>query len=229
LGYIAIPWRNTWLSKLRPQRRHFTKKVSAIAPYEDYILKRWKEGCRNAMQIHREIAEQGYPGAHQNVVRITRYLKEQEVLGEPLPDTSPGISARQAAGILVKRPENRSEEETQTLRRLKTVHQVTERCCTLFEEFAGMLRDKEERNEAQARSRLNEWAERVKASGVPELKAFVVKLLQDIEVVVAAMILPYSQGQTEGRVNKLKLIKRSMYGRVKFDLLRQRVLYASAA
>jgi transposase len=43
------------------------------------------------------------------------------------------------------------------------------------------------------------------------------------------ILLPYSQGQTEGRVNKLKLIKRSMYGRGKFDLLKQRVLYASAA
>ena len=43
------------------------KKVSAIAPYEDYILKRWKEGCHNATQIHREISEQGYPGAYQNV------------------------------------------------------------------------------------------------------------------------------------------------------------------
>ena len=42
------------------------------------------------------------------------------------------------------------------------------------------------------------------------------------------MILPYSQGQTEGRVNKLKLVKRSMYGRGKFDLLRQRVLYAAS-
>jgi transposase len=47
--------------------------------------------------------------------------------------------------------------------------------------------------------------------------------------VVAAMTLPYSQGQTEGRINKLKLVKRSMYGRGNFDLLRQRVLYASAA
>jgi transposase len=215
--------------KAPPQRRHFTKKVSAIAPYEDYILKRWKEGCHNAMQIHREIAEQGYPGAYQNVVRITRYLKEQEVLGEPLPDTSPGISASQAAGILVKRPENHSEEELRTLKRLKTVHQVTERCCTLFEEFAGMLTDKEQSTEEQARSRLKKWTEQAKASGVPELKAFAVKLLQDIEAVVAAMILPYSQGQTEGRVNKLKFIKRSMYGRGKFDLLRQRVLYASAA
>ena len=53
--------------KTPPQRRHFTKKISAIAPYEDYILRRWKQGCRNATQIHREIAEQGYPGAYQNV------------------------------------------------------------------------------------------------------------------------------------------------------------------
>ena len=63
---------------------------------------------------------------------------------------------------------------------------------------------------------------------IAELKAFAVKLLQDTEAVVAAMILPYSQGQTEGRVNKLKLVKRSMYGRGKFDLLRQRVLYMAS-
>jgi transposase len=104
--------------KTPPVRRHFTKKVSAIAPYEDYILGRWQQGCRNATQIHREISEQGYPGAYQNVVRITRYLKEQERLSKPLPERSPGISTSHAAGILVKRPENRSEEETTTLERL---------------------------------------------------------------------------------------------------------------
>jgi transposase len=162
-------------------------------------------------------------------VRITRYLKEQEALGEPLPDISPGISAALAAGILVKRPENCSEEEIQTLKRLKSVHQVTERCCTLFGEFAGMIGDKEQRSEEQARRQLEEWTGRAKASGITELKAFAAKLLQDADAVVAAMTLPYSQGQTEGRINKLKLVKRSMYGRGKFDLLRQRALYASAA
>jgi transposase len=211
-----------------PVRRHFTKKVSAIAPYEDYILKRWKQGCRNATRIWQEISEQGYPGAYQNVVRITRYLKEQERLGEPIPDRPPGISASHAAGILTKRPENRSEAEIRTLRRLKAIHWVTERCCSLFEEFAGMFRDKERRSEEQARSRLEEWTERVKASGIAELEAFAVKLLQDTEAVVAAMVLPYSQGQTEGRVNKLKFVKRSMYGRGSFELLRQRVLYAAS-
>lgn len=214
--------------KTPPERRHFTKKLSAIAPYEDYILARWDQGCRNATQIHREISEQGYPGAYQNVWRITRYLKERERLKQPIPDRPPGILANHAAGILAKRPENRSEKEIRTLRRLKRIHHITERCCTLFEEFAAMLRDQDDRNEEQARKRLEAWAKRAKASGVAELKAFAVKLLQDTEAVVAAMTLPYSQGQTEGRVNKLKLIKRSMYGRGKFDLLRNRVLYEAS-
>jgi transposase len=66
---------------------------------------------------------------------------------------------------------------------------------------------------------LKEWTERAKTSGITESKTFAVKLLQDTEAMVAAMILPYSRGQTEGRVNKPKLVKRSMYGRGKFDLL----------
>jgi transposase len=214
--------------KTPPERRHFTKKVSALAPYEDYILKRWEQGCRNATRIWREITKQGYPGAYQNVVRITCYLKEQERLAKPIPDCPPGICPSHAASILVKRSENRSEEEIRTLQRLKAVHPVTQRCCSLFEEFAGMLRDKEQSTEERAHSQLKEWTERAKASGIAELKAFAVKLLQDTEAVVAAMILPYSQGQTEGRVNKLKVVKRSMYGRGKFDLLRQRALYMAS-
>ena len=86
-----------------------------------------------------------------------------------------------------------------------------------------MPRDKEQMSKEQAPRRLEEWAEWAKGSGITELTAFAVKLLQDTDAVVAAMVLPYSQGQTEGRVNKLKLVKRSMYGRGKFDLLRQRV------
>jgi transposase len=128
----------------------------------------------------------------------------------------------------VKRPENRSEGEIRTLQRLKTVHRITERCCTLFEEFAEMLRDKDKRNAEQVHRQLEAWTERAKVSGIAEMNAFAVKLLQDSEAVLAAMTLSYSQGQTEGRVNKLKLVKRSMYGRGKFDLLRQRVLYEAS-
>lgn len=54
------------------------------------------------------------------------------------------------------------------------------------------------------------------------------KLSQDAQAVLAAMVLPYSQAQTEGWINKLKLVKRSMYGRGKFDLLVQRELYTAS-
>jgi transposase len=128
----------------------------------------------------------------------------------------------------VKRPENRSEGEIRTLQRLKTVHRITERCCTLFEESLSLSIPANQRNAEQVHRQLEAWTERAKASGIAEMNAFAVKLLQDSEAVLAAMTLPYSQGQTEGRVNKLKLVKRSMYGRGKFDLLRQRVLYEAS-
>jgi transposase len=111
-------------------------------------------------------------------------------------------------------------------------HQVG-KCCHLFEEFARLFRERDDYVDAagynRARAMLQQWMEEAKDSEIPELKAFAAKLLQDMEAVVAAMVWPHSQGQTEGRVNKLKLIKRSMYGRGKFDLLRQRVLYDCAA
>jgi Transposase len=73
------------------------------------------------------------------------------------------------------------------------------------------------------------WLEAAEQSGVPEVRAFVTKLRQDLPAVEAAVTLPWSQGQVEGHVNRLKLLKRSMYGRAKFDLLKQRALYRVAA
>ena len=67
-----------------PERKPRVRKASALAPYKDYILKRFMDGCRNATQIHNEIAKQGYPSVYQNFVRITQYLKKCECDGEPL-------------------------------------------------------------------------------------------------------------------------------------------------
>jgi hypothetical protein len=205
-----------------------------LAPYEDYILKRFMDGCHNATQIHKEISEQGYPGAYKNVLSIIQYLKKCERDGESLPDSPPGLSAAQAKGILITRPEKRTEQETRTIERIKMVECHVGKCCHLFEEFARLFRERDDyvddvAGHNRARVALQQWMGEAKDSEIAELKAFAAKLLQDIEAVVAAMVWPHSQGQVEGRVNKLKLIKRSMYGRGKFDLLRQRVLYDCAA
>ena len=66
-----------------------------------------------------------------------------------------------------------------------------------------------------------------RAADLPELTASVVKLEQDRRAVEAALVLPYSQGQTEGQINQLKTLKRMTYGRANFDLLRKRFLLAS--
>jgi transposase len=68
------------------------------------------------------------------------------------------------------------------------------------------------------------WLTRAHASGIPELKSFVAGIQRDRAAVTAALTLPFSTGQVEGQINRLKLIKRSGYGRAKLDLLRQRVL-----
>jgi transposase len=216
-----------------PERKPRVRKASALAPYEDYILKRFMDGCRNATQIHKEIVEQGYPGAYNNVARVVQYLKKCEHEGTPLPDSPPGLSASRAKGILITRPETRTEQERLTTERMKMVDGHVGKCCYLFEEFAALFRERDDyakpNGDDRAQALLQRWMEEAKESEIPELKAFAEKLFQDTEAVVAAMVMPYSQGQTEGRVNKLKLIKRSMYGRGKFDLLRQRVLYSWAA
>ena len=66
-----------------------------------------------------------------------------------------------------------------------------------------------------------------RAEGLPAVTGFVVKLEQDRSAVEAALTLPYSQGQTEGQINRLKMLKRTMYGRAKFDVPRKRFLAVS--
>jgi len=206
-----------------PERRHATRKTSALTPYQGYVLERWQSGCRNAKQLWREIAAQGYPGAYENVVRLTGYLRKRVEAGQSLPRAPTGLTPVGATGIALMRPEKRSVDEQRVLAQLTDLHADLGATLALFASFAALLR---EHNAGATPAQLNEWMAKAATSGLPEMAAFATKLRQDREAVFAALTLPYSQGQTEGQVNKLKLGKRAMYGRAKFDLLRQRVLYA---
>lgn len=75
---------------------------------------------------------------------------------------------------------------------------------------------------------LDGWLETAKGSGIPEMQGFATKLRQDQEAVSKGLMLEWSQGQVEGQVTKLKLIRRQMYGRGNFDLVRKRVLHKAA-
>ena len=79
----------------------------------------------------------------------------------------------------------------------------------------------------QGEERLDGWLQEVSSSDLPELQHFAAGIKRDKAAVQAGLSLPYSNGPVEGHINRLKLIKRSMYGRAEFDLLRQRILCAS--
>ncbi len=79
----------------------------------------------------------------------------------------------------------------------------------------------------QGEQLLDGWLQDASRSGVPEVQQFAAGIQRDKAAVQAGLSLPYSMGPVEGHINRLKYIKRSMYGRAQFDLLRQRVLLAS--
>jgi hypothetical protein len=74
---------------------------------------------------------------------------------------------------------------------------------------------------------LASWFEEACTCGIPAFETFAAGLQQDEAAVNAVLTLPYSSAQAEGQIHKLKLIKRQMYGRASFDLLRRRVLLAA--
>jgi transposase len=90
----------------------------------------------------------------------------------------------------------------------------------LVQSFQTMIRTRQV-------EQLDSWLEQVQASGVRELRRFALGLRQDYAAVRAALEYEWSQGQVEGQVNRLKQLKRQMYGRANFDLLRLRVLHRS--
>ncbi|MFF7266765.1 transposase [Streptomyces sp. NPDC008159] len=81
-------------------------------------------------------------------------------------------------------------------------------------------------NNRQGR-KLDQWITRVQADDLPTLHTFVTGLGQDLDAVVAGLSLRYSSGAVEGHNNKIKMLKRQMFGRANFDLLRKRVLLSA--
>jgi len=206
-----------------PQRA--TRQVSSkLTPFLPYLRQQLEAGQDNATQLWRDLRDQfGYTGSRPLVSRWVarhRHLCPQPSVhqsrpkrpgrppGSPRPQPHPvrHLSARQAAWLLVRRPEKLDEEEGSLVERLCQHAAEVQVTYTLAQEFIQMV---------QQRSVVffEEWLIQVKASGVPELQSFAAGLQRDKQAVMAALSLPYSNGQVEGQINRLKFIKRSMYGR----------------
>jgi transposase len=118
------------------------------------------------------------------------------------------------------RPEKRTAEQAQELACVSVLSPQVSAALTLAQTFAALLREKH----VEA---LPAWLERAHSSPVKEVRQFAQGIERDRNAVEAGLSRPESNGPTEGLVTRLKLIKREMYGRSKFDLLRLRVIYAA--
>jgi transposase len=102
---------------------------------------------------------------------------------------------------------------------LRQLHPEVDLAYDLVQQFAQMLRMRQ-------RERLDGWLAQVNRSSLPELQSFATGVEKDKDAVRAGLTWWINNGMVEGHVTKLKLIKRTMYGRAEFPLLRQRVLHA---
>lgn len=196
-------------------------------PFVDYLCRRWEEGCHNAAQLTEELKQHGFAGSYDMVRRRVASWRTLSQGSSPKKGSAKAPSPRpkrpssnRVAWLLLKPKSELAPKEQALLESLAEHCSPLENAAAVAQEFWEMVRQRK----AQA---LDDWIARASASeGAVELRRFAEGLKDDLAAVRAALSLPWSNGQTEGQVNRLKLIKRQMFGRANFDLLRQRVLCA---
>jgi transposase len=205
--------------------------ASAISPYEPYLWERWTEGCQNARVLWHEIQAQGFSGSYVHLRRALRGWRTRpargrpaaQVAGPPPPPSQPALrpfSPRQAAWLLLRAPATLQAEEHLFLEHLRSIWPDVQSLQRLAVQFGQVVR-------RRYRMGLEPWLLAAEESSMPELHGFAGGLRRDLHAVTAALQWEWSNGQTEGQVNRLKTLKRAMYGRAKLDLLRLRLVYAS--
>ncbi len=207
------------------RRRRFERRDRVLDPYEDYLRRRWSEGCHNGMQLWREIRVQGFAYSSSPVSRFVAHLRQDPSLRPARRARSAltsvrGPSTREVALLFLRRPADRTDDQTAYVEHLLQEDAPIAAAYTLTQDFATMLRQREG-------ERLDQWIEDAAHSGIEDLKRFALGLRDDYAAVQAGLTLEYSNGQVEGQVTRLKLVRRSMYGRGHFDLLAHRVLPAA--
>ena len=201
-----------------PQYPKGIKRKSKLEPYKDYITQRLKEGCYKATRIFSELRRKGFLGSYATVARLVRTEKMQMPGGLIEPKEVVPYSPRRGSWLLVKQKDEMTVEEKSSLERMIQADATVACAYTLGQRFGTMIRERDD-------EALLPWLKDVAESGIDTLKQFAKGIKQDINAVTNALRYEWSQGQVEGQVNRLKLIKRQMYGRANFDLLRKRVLF----
>jgi len=210
-----------------PERARY-RSGSRLDAYLPYLHARWGQGVRNPIVLWQEIRMQGYPGTarmiERYIVRLYQRLKglttqqRARFLQTSLTFKTPTV--RHLTAWLQRASQELTAEQARFLTHLSTLSPEIHEARLFALAFRRLLKKR-------LHTQFPTWLARAERNSVPELRSFALGLRQEYAAVAAAFKYPWSNGPVEGHVNRLKTIKRQMYGRANFDLLQLRVLHAA--
>jgi len=205
---------------------------SRLDPWQSVVLEHWNNGRRDGRKLFGALRRLGYRGSY---ATLTRYLRRFRALpgdaarrrasAKPRPvlvAVSPRreLAPRTAAWAVLRRRERRSAEDREVLADLRRHDPELDEAIALAEAFIGLVRDR-------TPDRLDPWLNQAVRSTLRPMRSFAKHLSIDYDAVRAAVTLDWSNGPVEGQINRLKALKRQMYGRAGLDLLGRRLLLAA--
>ncbi len=197
-----------WQDTIRENR----PRPSRLDPYKPYLERRFTEGCTSVTQLHGELVAEQALVTYGMIRAHIATLRRDPSAAPPRPAT-----VRQVTGWLTRHPATLSEEDRIGLKDLLTR-------CPELDTAAGHVRDFGEMLTDRLGATLPAWIDAVEASRLPGLAGFALHLRRDLDAVIAGLTLDWSSGSVEGAVNRVKKIKRQLYGRAGFHLLRKMIL-----
>ena len=212
------------------RQRRSDRGDSVLNPYKPYLLERWNAGCYTAMRLFRDLRQRGYAGGYGVVAAYARRLRQAQGLSpgqrrprQALPSVAEPLcqplTPRRAAWLVLRRETKRTEAEAQQLAQLREQHAEVTEAIDLAQEFTQLVRQRQPAS-------LDPWLQRASTSTVEAIQRFATGLYEDYAAVKAGVTLPWSTGPVEGHINRLKMLKRQMFGRARLDLLSRRFVRA---
>jgi transposase len=205
---------------------------SLLDPYKPAVLERWNAGCRTAMRLFRDLQRRGYAGSYGLVAAYARRLRQAQGLApgqrcprQPLPVVAESpyqpLTPRRATWLVLRREEQRTAAEAEQLAQLRAQQAEVAEAIDLAQAFAQLVRQRQP-------TQLDPWLTRATTSMLEALRRFAKGLYEDYDAVKAGVTLPWSTGPVEGHINRLKMLKRQMFGRARLDLLGRRFVRTPA-
>ena len=193
------------------------QRTHLVDPWTGHLHQRWNDGERNATRLFREIRQLGYPGGELAVQRYLRRFRQGRGHA-PQPGPKPP-TVRQVTSWIMTHPDHLDPRDAARLRGIRGRDSDLDRLTTHVRAFAAMMTGRHG-------DRLDTWITSAEHDTLAPLAAFAANLRRDLDAVHHGLSLTYSSGPVEGNINRLKMLKRQMFGRASLDLLRKRVLLA---